>query len=261
MADRRDSGRRIAFKEGRSSSRMKTFSVRSLVGAVLFCTYVNIFAPVAAAVAGSAAGGGDFDRYAVIIARSPLVGSKKSISGAGIYLGHGAVLTAAHVAGRLSDLRQIFVLIKTRTIPARVVKVGSLDTVDIALLHVDAGDLPTAFSDLPSLPLCVDEPVPGQTVLVIAPGNAKATQIAPTTAIPPNLRSKLPTLIRDVYATGNSGSGVFDPELGCLMGIVSQKIESESLAMEGNLPAIHRQGLAKYFVSASAIRGFLGGEP
>jgi hypothetical protein len=38
-----------------------------------------------------------------------------------------------------------------------------------------------------------------------------------------SLRSKFSTLIADVATTGNSGSGVFDPNHECLLGIMSRK--------------------------------------
>jgi hypothetical protein len=62
-------------------------------------------------------------------------------------------------------------------------------------------------------------------------------------------RHKFGSLISDVASTGNSGSGVFDPQRKCLLGIISRKFSTDSL-----------QGLkdiAKYFVPANEIRDFL----
>ena len=62
-------------------------------------------------------------------------------------------------------------------------------------------------------------------------------------------RHKFSTLVSDVASTGNSGSGVFDPQRKCLLGIISRKISTES--PEG------LKDVAKYFVPANEIRDFL----
>ena len=59
------------------------------------------------------------------------------------------------------------------------------------------------------------------------------------------LQIKFSTLIADVASTGNSGSGVFDPDRKCFHGIMSRK-----LTVEG-------KDIAKYFVPAAEIREFL----
>jgi hypothetical protein len=64
-------------------------------------------------------------------------------------------------------------------------------------------------------------------------------------------RHKFGSLISDVASTGNSGSGVFDPQRKCLLGIISRKFLADS-----------PQGLkdiAKYFVPPNEIRDFLMG--
>ena len=54
------------------------------------------------------------------------------------------------------------------------------------------------------------------------------------------------TLIADVASTGNSGSGVFDPNRKCLLGIMSAKFTT-----------IDGKDIAKYFVPAREIRDFI----
>jgi hypothetical protein len=49
--------------------------------------------------------------------------------------------------------------------------------------------------------------------------------------------------------TGNSGSGVFDPDRKCLLGIISGKLTSHTT--EGD------KDIAKYLVPAAAIRDFM----
>jgi hypothetical protein len=63
------------------------------------------------------------------------------------------------------------------------------------------------------------------------------------------LRVKFNALIADVATTGNSGSGVFDPDQKCLLGIMSRKFTIQTTEGE--------RDVAKYFVPAAQIRSFL----
>jgi hypothetical protein len=81
------------------------------------------------------------------------------------------------------------------------------------------------------------------------PGVPQSHIVSPQ-VLPYTWRTKFSTLIRDVATTirdvattGNSGSGVFDPNHKCLLGI--------SHTTEGD------KEVAKYFVSAVAIRDFM----
>jgi len=198
-----------------------------------------------------------FERYAVDIVRGPVVSPQYRASGAGIYMGKGLVLTAAHVAGRPTEMNPDTVVADERYAIATLVKAGSLDGVDVTLLSVDPAALPSRIVKLPPLSLCADKPIPGQTVTVVAPGNVRDSIIVSSDVLPPDLQKKLPTLIRDVYTTGNSGSGVFDPEIGCLMGIMSKKIERTGWRMDNGVRTRFNVGLAKYFVPALTIAEFL----
>ena len=75
------------------------------------------------------------------------------------------------------------------------------------------------------------------------------SQIVSPRVLPFTSRTKFSTLIRDVATTGNSGSGVFDPNRKCLLGIISGKLTSHTT--EGD------KDIAKYFVPAVAIRDFI----
>jgi hypothetical protein len=70
--------------------------------------------------------------------------------------------------------------------------------------------------------------------------------------LPYTWRTKFSTLIRDVATTGNSGSGIFDPNRKCLLGIISAKLISHTT--EGD------KDIAKYFVPTVAIRDFMAVE-
>jgi len=199
-----------------------------------------------------------FERYAVEIVRGRVADPNYHGAGAGIYMGKGLVLTAAHVAGRPTETNPDTVVVDDRYATASLVKLGSYEGVDVTLLSVDPAAMPPRMRDLPVLSLCVDTPVPGQTVTVVAPGNVRDSVIVPSTVLSPELQKQLPTLIRDVYSTGNSGSGVFDSEIGCLMGIMSRKIESRGWQDENGLRKQVTIGVAKYFVPARTIAEFLG---
>jgi hypothetical protein len=65
-------------------------------------------------------------------------------------------------------------------------------------------------------------------------------------------------VIADVAQTGNSGSGVFDAKLGCLLGIMSRKISTARLRRDtGKTEMID---IAKYFVPASEMAAFLSAD-
>ena len=162
----------------------------------------------------------------------------------GVYLGNGLIITAAHVAGprvRIADL----------DLPAKIIKSSPFEELDLALLSVDAQNLPVS-QRLRRMPLCQRTPVVGAAVIVAIPEGTARSQIMSPKWLPAHMRTKFPTLIRDVATTGDSGSGVFDSEKKCLLGIMSRKIT-------GGFNGGNRD-LAKYFVPASTIRNFIPAE-
>lgn len=198
------------------------------------------------------------EKYAVrIVHGRPDDPSKIPHTGnAGIYLGDGLVLTAAHVAGSQLSPSPLFVLAEQRLLEARFVKAGDFATVDVSLLAVDMEKLPESMRQLPALKLCPAPPVPGQDVTVVEQQHLTGSVIVPADVLPSDIRGTFGTLIRDVYSTGNSGAGVFDSATRCLMGIMSRKIERKSTDGNG---AIQTEGVAKYFVPSATIRRFLDG--
>jgi hypothetical protein len=187
--------------------------------------------------------------YAVNIHQTPM---QSWGPGYGIYLGKGLFITAAHVAGR-SWLTRPKVAIAGHEYPTSVVKEGSFESTDLALLAVDENLLPLRLR-LRRNPLCTDFPWPGEDVITVVPeGTARSRIIAPE-RLPASVR-KFSTAIADVAKTGNSGSGVFDAGRRCLLGIMSRKI-SQSLKRPGSIKPETRD-IAKYFVPASTIREFI----
>jgi hypothetical protein len=186
--------------------------------------------------------------YAVNIHRTP----EQSWPGYGIYLGKGLFITAAHVVGRAWMTRPK-VVFAGQEYPTQVVKEGSFEGTDLTLLSVEESVLPLRLR-LRRNTLCKDPPTPGKQVVSVVPeGTVRSYIIAPA-RIPATAR-RFSTAIADVAQTGNSGSGVFDAQNRCLLGIMSRKIsESRTRADTGKTET---RDIAKYFVPASEIAAFL----
>lgn len=187
--------------------------------------------------------------YAVHIHQTPM---QTWGPGAGIYIGNGKVLTAAHVAGRTWFTRPR-VVIAGMEYPTRVVKEGHLDSTDITMLAVDEKSLPMRLR-MRRLDLCKAPPWPNEEVVTVIPGSVVRTRIIDPVRIPIGAR-KFDTAVADVAKTGNSGSGVFDLKQRCLLGIMSRKISQKRInAMTRQEETID---IAKYFVPAAEIATFL----
>jgi hypothetical protein len=187
--------------------------------------------------------------YAVNIHRTPV----QSWPGNGIYLGKGLFITAAHVVGAGWFTRPK-VVIEGQEYPTLIVKEGSLEKTDLTLLSVDEKLLPSRLQ-LRRNPLCSENPWPGENVITVVPGSTARSHVLDPKYLPLNVR-KFNTEIGDVARTGNSGSGVFDSLHQCLLGIMSRKI-SISRTVNGKTQSVD---IAKYFVPASTIAGFIPAE-
>lgn len=186
--------------------------------------------------------------YAVNVHRTPV----QTWPGYGIYLGKGFFLTAAHVVGRAWMTRPK-VVIAGLEYPTRVVKEGSFEGTDLTLLSIEENLLPLRLR-LRELSLCKEPPVPGEQVVTVVPEGVVRSHIIAPERLPLGVR-KFSTVIADVARTGNSGSGVFDAQHYCLLGIMSRKIsQSRTRADTGKTETVD---IAKYFVSASEIAAFL----
>jgi hypothetical protein len=99
--------------------------------------------------------------------------------------------------------------------------------------------------------LCEKLPSVGQAVIVSTPDGTARSRILSPIWLSANVRERFATVIEDVGATGDSGSGVFDADRHCLLGIMSRKIQV------GRGPEIKPIGIAKYFVPVTTIRAFM----
>jgi hypothetical protein len=187
--------------------------------------------------------------YAVNVHRTPM---QTWGPGYGIYLGKGLFITAAHVVGRAWMTRPK-ISIAGQEYPTSVVKEGSFEGTDLTLLSIEDRLLPMRLR-LRRNVLCKEPPWPGEQVVTVVPEGVVRSHIIAPERLPVGVR-KFSTVIADVAKTGNSGSGVFDAQRRCLLGIMSRKIsQSRTRADNGKTET---RDIAKYFVPASEIAAFL----
>ena len=189
--------------------------------------------------------------YAVQIVKT--LPFRSQLSGDGVYLGQGLVITAAHVVGHWPFFTRPRVLIAGQDLPAKVIKEGSFPKIDLALLSVDEERLPVSLR-LRRNPLCQKPPGVGMQVIDVAPDGLKPSRIISPFLIPQEMQSKFSTLIA---APQGSGSGLFDSDKKCLVGIVSGEIQKFHYKAENGRLLWKTNGLAGYFVSAATIANFL----
>src|SRR6187551_211885 len=81
--------------------------------------------------------------YGVNVVHTPPF--KDPFFGYGVYVGQELILTAAHVLGSQPSYSKPHVIIAGRDLSARIVRQGSLDETDLALLSVDRDQLPISL--------------------------------------------------------------------------------------------------------------------
>jgi hypothetical protein len=187
--------------------------------------------------------------YAVNVHRTPM---QTWGPGYGIYLGKGFFITAAHVAGR-AWLTRPKVVIAGQEYPTHVVKEGSFEGTDLTLMSIEESLLPMRLR-LRRNSLCKEPPWPGEQVVTVIPGGVVRSHVISPRLLPIEVR-KFSTVIGDVDRTGNSGSGVFDAQRRCLLGIMSRKISQSRTRPDTG--KTETRDIAKYFVPASEIAAFL----
>ena len=175
---------------------------------------------------------------------------KDPFFGYGIYLGNGVVLTAAHVLGRLSGYTKPHVIIAGQDLPAKIITQGSADEIDLALLLVDQARLPVSLR-LRRNPLCRGAVQVRSNVVVVYPERTVRSRIMSPSQIAPQFRGKFATLIDEAQG---SGSGVFDADKHCLIGIMTRRIIKYAAQPTGPFRAARPDGWAGYFVPVSALR-------
>jgi hypothetical protein len=190
--------------------------------------------------------------YAVHIDRTP---KQTTWTGHGVYLGRGIVITAAHVAG-LGFWRRPRVEVDGQDFPTKVVKDGHFHSVDLTLLSVDEQQLPVSLQPR-HMRLCQKAPRVGEQVIVATPEGVARSHVMSHYWLPHPVPAKFQSVIAYVEQTGASGSGVFDADEKCLLGIISGKIWDDQIKEENGRRVAERHDVAKYFVPASTIADFM----
>lgn len=193
----------------------------------------------------------DLRIYAVNVVKTPPL--EKQLTGYGIYLGQGIVITAAHVVGHWPFLTHPRVLIAGQDLPAKVIKEGSFETTDLALLSVDEAKLPISLR-LRRNPLCSELPSVGNEVIDVVPEETTRARVISPLSIALQFRRRFETLIDSAKG---SGSGLFDAERKCLVGIMSAKVQKYHSKLENVRIRGYADGFAGYFVSAATIAKFI----
>jgi hypothetical protein len=177
-------------------------------------------------------------------------------SGYGIYLGESAIITVAHVVGHWPLFSNPTVIIGGREVSAKVIKKGAFPQLDLAQLSVEQASLPVSLG-LRRSPLCKEQPDIGASVVVVSPEQTARSRIVSPRAIAPQYQSHFGTLISEPHG---SGSGVFDADKKCLLGIMSAAVMRNSLAGTAVAPFSFEttwDDRVGYFVPASIIADFL----
>ena len=186
---------------------------------------------------------------------------KEPFIGQGIYLGKGVIITAAHVLGRWPPfVSNPQVLIAGQKLPAQIIKNGSFETIDLALLSVDEARLPISIQ-LRRNPLCKNLPTAGENVIVVLTYTTARTRIISPQLLPLKYRANFNTFISDIRIAGGSGSGVFDAQRKCLLGIMSSRLWGYHYLIENGRRvrdlARNTIDFARHFISASEIAEFI----
>ncbi len=91
-------------------------------------------------------------------------------------------------------------------------------------------------------------------VIDVSPKETARARIISPRLIPPQFRAKYPTLIT---APQRSGSGLFEAERKCLLGIMSAKVLKYNVRKRASGIYAKPDGYAGYFVPASEIASFI----
>jgi hypothetical protein len=196
----------------------------------------------------------DLRVYAVGVSRAyPFIWP---FSGYGIYLGGSVIITAAHVVGHWPLFTNPTIIIGGREVSAKVIKKGAFPQLDLAQLSVEPASLPNSLR-LRRNPLCKEQPDIGTNVIVVYPEQTLRSRIISPRAIAPQYRSHFGTLIDEPRV---SGSGVFDADRKCLLGIMSAAVTRNNFMGVAVTPYSFQtasDNRVGYFVPASTIADFL----
>src|SRR5262249_8416888 len=139
--------------------------------------------------------------YAVNVVKTPPF--QKPFTGYGVYLGQGLVLTAAHVVGHWPFFTHPRVLVAGQDLPVTIIKQGSFETTDLALLSVDAEGLPVSLR-LRRNTICKIPPTVGMEVVDVEPQATTRARIISPFLILPSLQRRFDSLMDSPKASGSA---------------------------------------------------------
>jgi hypothetical protein len=173
--------------------------------AFALCLAGALLAPIISNGADRKESGGPWIATAAIIRNDQQAGS-------GVYLNSGLIITAAHLTAVDAKMGVRIAGLVLPVLPAKVLKQGSSEDVDLSLLLVEEEKLFTSVR-LPRMQLCEAPPWPGDPVIVVDARHATESQIVPPQVLSFTLRTKFSTLIRDVATTGETQDPVFSTQI------------------------------------------------
>jgi S1-C subfamily serine protease len=141
--------------------------------------------------------------------------------GQGIYIGGGLVLTAAHVVNYDPAHPGVTIRLDGALVRGEVIFDSLQKDTDLALIKLEASALSAKRRQQAYVAVCARNAAPERKVLVVQELDVKqsVTLDAPLRTIGKDGTNILMMPVRP----GNSGTGVFDQESGCLLGVVLQE--------------------------------------
>src|SRR5215475_3020488 len=115
-------------------------------------------------------------------------------AGSGVYLNSGLIITASHLTAVDAKMGVRIAGVVLPELPAKVLKQGSSEDVDLSLLLVDEEKLFTSIK-LPRMQLCEAPPWPGDPVIVVDARHATESHVVSPRVLPYTSRIKFSTLI------------------------------------------------------------------
>jgi hypothetical protein len=156
--------------------------------------------------------------------------------GSGVYLGDGKVLTAAHVVAVDPANKTATVILDGWRVEASIAAIDR-DKRDLALLRIPPATLSLLRQTQRPAPLCLGDPPAGRQMLVAAQGMVTPAATVATAITSDGKSGQGTNLLSTGFHQGNSGGGVFDPEQGCLWGIILREMSGSTLDLTAFAPA------------------------
>ncbi len=169
------------------------------------------------------------------------------VSGGGVWLGNGEVLTAFHLFYQppriLKESDKVTVVFRGHSVPARVVFHGDLEDYDLALVKIEREQTPPELAALDVPHVCNDVEQIGAPLYITAFDSVYSTSASPDGMLMHKGKTWSMSTTA-IFSHGVSGSPVFDRRTSCLAGIVSRmKFSPHGNGADANQVACERATL------------------